>query len=490
MTSPIDTSETGVATELSTSPAVSSASFGPVSAKALVAWGLGAAAAFHVAYEFWPPVIFVFFFCLYRVGHATTRPQAMYSGWLLGLLIYGPQLAFFWTIFGFGAVALWLVLGTWLSVYIVLQRFALLKLGPRLGALAAPFLWTGVEYFRSELYYLRFSWLNAGYTFSPGPQSALMPWLGMYGTGFLLMLFAAQFPFLRAATRRHKLVWTLALLTTVAVGFLLDATARPRSGTSLPQLRVAGVQLEFPEEQTVIAELDKLLAQSPHTELFVLSEYSFTGPVPTRVKNWCAKNHKHLVAGGKDYLDASETQFRNTAYVIDPEGNEVFKQAKAVPIQFFKDGLPAAEQLIWNSPWGKLGLCVCYDLSYTRVTDELIRKGAQAIIVPTMDVEEWGERQHRLHARVAPIRAAEYGVPIFRLCSSGISQAVNRHGTVLATAPFPGQARTLEATLEIPPRGALPTDRWLVWPCIAVCGWLLLWHLLHSFPPAHRSKPS
>jgi hypothetical protein len=62
---------------------------------------------------------------------------------------------FFWNIFGFGALGLWLVLATWLSVYLVLQRFALLKLGPVLGAVAAPFLWTGVEYFRSELYYLR-----------------------------------------------------------------------------------------------------------------------------------------------------------------------------------------------------------------------------------------------------------------------------------------------------------------------------------------------
>ncbi len=26
-----------------------------------------------------------------------------------------------------------------------------------------PIIWTGLEYFRSELYYLKFSWLNIGY---------------------------------------------------------------------------------------------------------------------------------------------------------------------------------------------------------------------------------------------------------------------------------------------------------------------------------------
>ena len=45
-----------------------------------------------------------------------------------------------------------------------------------------------------------------------------------------------------------------------------------------------------------------------------------------------------------------------------------------------------------------------------------------------MDVADWGRHQHELHARVAPVRAAEYGIPIFRLASSGISQGVNRPG--------------------------------------------------------------
>ena len=81
------------------------------------------------------------------------------------------------------------------------------------------------------------------------------------------------------------------------------------------------------------------------------------------------------------------TNFYDTAFVVGTNGEVVFKQVKSVPIQFFKDGLPAKEQTVWNSPWGKIGFCVCYDLSYTRVTDELVRQGAQLLIVPTMDVE-------------------------------------------------------------------------------------------------------
>ncbi len=185
----------------------------------------------------------------------------------------------------------------------------------------------------------------------------------------------------------------------------------------------------------VLLNLDKLIKKYPQAQLLVLSEYTFQGPVPDTIKAWCQKNHRYLIAGGKD--PAPNSQYFNTAFVIAPTGEVVFKQAKSVPIQFFKDGLPATEQKLWASPWGKIGLCICYDLSYTRVTDELVRLGAQAIIVPTMDVLDWGRHQHELHARVAPTRAAEYGIPIFRLASSGISQSVNASRSSRSSPPLP-----------------------------------------------------
>jgi len=161
--------------------------------------------------------------------------------------------------------------------------------------------------------------------------------------------------------------------------------------------------------------------------------------------------------GGED--PATNGNYYNTAFVIGTDGEIVFKQAKSVPIQFFKDGLPAREQKLWDSPWGKIGICICYDLSYSRVTDRLIRLGAQAIIAPTMDVADWGRHEHELHARIAPIRAAEYGVPIFRVASSGISQLVNRNGDVQASAPFPGELATIPGVLEFRKPGTLPLDR-------------------------------
>ena len=164
--------------------------------------------------------------------------------------------------------------------------------------------------------------------------------------------------------------------------------------------------------------------------------------------------------------------------MVGPGGDIVFRQVKAVPIQFIKDGLPAPEQKLWDSPWGKIGICVCYDLSYTRVTDRLVKLGAEAIIVPTMDVVDWGRAQHEMHARVAPVRATEYGLPIFRVASSGISQLVDRSGRVKATAPCPGDGAMLAGTLEMRGVGRLPLDRWLVPFATGVAAAVIIWLLV------------
>ena len=441
----------------------------PLNPRAAAGWALGAVASFHLAYEvpFCAPFMLVFLLGALQLARATDARRALYLGWAVGLGVYAPQLFFFWSIFHQAAIVLWLILASWLAFYLLLQRFAWRRLGLVGGTLAAPWLWTGLEYFRSELYPLRFSWLNAGYL-SP----SLGRWTGMYGVGFVLMLLAALLSL--AWTRR---AWRPAAAAGVA-GTLLLCVFPPGPWTHArpPLLNVAGVQFEEGAEPVMLKALDDLYTKHPETSLFVLSEYAFPSAVPPEFRAWCARRQRWLLAGGKEFLDPAHAAYRNAAFVVGPDGGVAFTQAKSRPIQFFDDGLPAAGQAVWNSPWGKIGVCICYDLSYTRVTDALIRQGARAIIVPTMDVQEWGARQHALHARVAPARAAEYGVPIFRLCSSGISQAVSSEGGVQASAPFPGQGRTMTAALALPVGGGhVPFDRVIVWPCMACAALLIGW---------------
>jgi apolipoprotein N-acyltransferase len=94
--------------------------------------------------------------------------------------------------------------------------------------------------------------------------------------------------------------------------------------------------------------------------------------------------------------------------------------------------------------------------------DDFVRQGATGLIIPTMDVIKWGayERQ-MLHGRLAPVRSAEYGIPIFGVWSSGESQLVNSAGQIVATAGYPGQGEMIAGPLDLRETGRVPPDRWL-----------------------------
>lgn len=382
-----------------------------------------------------------------------SRPALAFNyGLVLGFCIYAYQLFFFWNIFGITAFSLWLVLAFYHGIFLwaasqVFQRFK-----GRKPLLFVPLLWMGLEFFRSELYLLRFSWITPGLAFASSPGNDLAHLLGTYGVGFLIFFLAALSTY--TAGRQRLLVISLG----VALLGALQQVELPRKQINPRGLHLAGMQLEFPVHLEVPQYLDRLIAAYPRSDLLVLSEYTFDGPVPKQVLRWCDKNDRYLIVGGKDELP--DGKFYNTAFVIDPRGEIIFKQVKSVPIQFFKDGLPAPARKVWDSPWGKLGICICYDLSYTKVVDDFVRQGAEAIIVPTMDVSDWGEGQHELHARIAPIRSAEYGLPIFRISSSGISQAVGPDGKLLASGSFPGQEEMIATELRLAGPGRLPLDRY------------------------------
>ncbi|MGP8202229.1 MAG: nitrilase-related carbon-nitrogen hydrolase [Limisphaerales bacterium] len=422
-------------------------------------------------------LIVAFLYCLFRLADVSTSRRAFYIGLGIGLAIYAPQLSFFWTIFQAGAISLWLILSIWLGFFLLLGRGCRERFGLVGWACAAPFVWTGLEYSRSELYYLRFSWLGAGYAFSDTSSLPYLACYGVYGIGFMLMTMAAILGIDRT------LGWSGKIVAGVVVVLLLSYPALVPEPQNIAQrsLRVTGVQLEFPSQPEAVLGLDQAIRKFPETDLLVLSEYTFNGPIPEIIKKWCRNHKKYLVVGGEELLSGS--QYYNTAFVIGPKGEIVFQKVKCVPVQFMKDGLPAPNQTLWNSPWGKLGFAICYDASYTRVTDELIRQGAQGLIFPTMDTRDWGGHQHQLHARIAPMRAAEYAVPVFRLCSSGISQYAGPTGQVLASAPFPGQGAIMSVPMKLADHGRMPPDRWLaplsVGITVALSAWLAIDCVLH-----------
>ena len=426
-------------------------------------WLVLAVACFHAAYasiKIPAAGLFIFGYAYFLV-RLTDQPnvrRAFYFGLTTGFLCAAPQLFFFWTIFGPAAIVLWIVFAFWIGLFTAIVCGGIRRWGKTHAPALIPIIWVGLEYFRSELYYLKFSWLNIGYALPPS-----LNFIGMYGVGFVVVFLTSFFLHRSLLSKKTVRAINVVIIVLIFCSMLLPAYSGPPKLT----IKIVGIQMEFPPQNAIPKMLNQALAKNTNAQIFVLSEYTLDGAVPDSLKNWCRTNSRFLVVGGKDFV--TNHVYYNTAFVVGTNGEIVFKQAKSVPIQFFDDGLPAPEQKVWNSPWGKIGICICYDLSYTRVTDRLVEQGAQLLIVPTMDVVDWGRHEHELHSRVAPVRAAEYGIPIFRVASSGISQAVSG-GYVIAQTSFGTSGEILSAQLRLPMHGALPLDRFLAPVCTGVTG--------------------
>ncbi|MFO1459882.1 MAG: nitrilase-related carbon-nitrogen hydrolase [Verrucomicrobiota bacterium] len=457
---------------------------------------------FQVAFTvegLWPLVI-GYLGVLFALRRLSSHRWSFYLGLLAGLGVFVPQTLFLWRIFSVAAIPLWIILALFHAAFVLVLGRVEERWGSRIALWVAPIVWCGIEYFRSEVWWLRFSWFTAGSCLPPGARGLLAP-LGVYGFGTVGMAVGATLCRMveSGAVRRSGAAWMFlsGILVLGAAGWIRPDWRQggPPSGEEVP---VAGIQLEFPGVPEVRVALDGLARTHPDAQLAMLSEYTFDGEIPAPVTAWCRRHGKWLVAGGREPLPESDAARRswwdwipgletlsagggstdryfNTAFVIGPGGTVVHRRAKSRPIQFFRDGEPAREQRVWDSPWGRLGILICYDASYRRVTDPLVRQGAQALLLPTMDLEAWGEHQHRLNARMARIRAAELGIPILRVASSGISQILEGNGTERATAPFPGPGRVIAGSLPMnaSPR-SLPIDSWLAPGCTWASGGLIL----------------
>ncbi len=468
-------------------PATVKAGEGPLATRAVLVWAGTAVAAFHVAFlaPVLSPVMVVFFYALVQVSFARTRRIAFYTALVVGIACYAPHLTFFWGIFGGVAISFWTILAIWIAFFVLLAR-QLRRAVPRIAwIILLPVLWTGFEYFRCEWNPLRFTWLTPGFASGPG---WLVHIFGVYGAGTVLMAGAAAAVYMQARRERWA---AFAVLWCVCLGLFLwnpsYAQARILGGPRAAQGPLfVGVQLEDPSLPQVLDALDSAVSVHPDADLIVLGEYSLYTPPPSQVLDWAQAHKRYVVLGGMQPVSGwpvNGNRFGDTAYVIDPAGQVVFSQGKCVPVQFFHDGQPAKEQRVWDSPWGKIGICICYDLSYRRVTDALIRQGAQMLIVPSMDAQQWGDQEHELAAMVAPVRAAEYGIPIFRVCTSGISPVVLARGAVIATAPFPGQGSIIAEHIEFTAQGAarIPRDQYFAPAAAVVTAGVVLGLLIRSW---------
>jgi deaminated glutathione amidase len=188
-------------------------------------------------------------------------------------------------------------------------------------------------------------------------------------------------------------------------------------------------------------------------EMVTLSEEPHDGPLQGFLSQM-AKRYGLWVVGGTIPLRASKGgKVRAACLVFDASGKQVARYDK---IHLFDVHLmetderyveshtiePGTEPVVIDSPFGRLGVAVCYDLRFPELFRQLLNKGAEVFVVPSAFTAMTGKAHWETLVRARAIEnlafvvaAAQGGYHVNGRETHGHSMIVDPWGTVLAQVP-------------------------------------------------------
>ena len=147
---------------------------------------------------------------------------------------------------------------------------------------------------------------------------------------------------------------------------------------------------------------------------------------------------------GEQAAAAGETRLANRSFVIDPDGKIVARYDK---IHMFDIDLPDGESyresnayrpgggtVVVETPWGRLGMSVCYDVRFPNLYRSLAQAGADFLTVPSVFTVPTGSAHWHVLLRA---RAIENGCFVFAPAQWGEHTAGRRsYGHSLIVDPW------------------------------------------------------
>lgn len=401
-----------------------------------------------LAYFALAPLLFVLF-------KEISPRNALNIGFLWGFIFYLGTFHWFHIIFGVQGLILIAIISLFPAIFACLTAYTRKKLGIFHAAVWAPVFWTGIEYFRSELWPLKFSWMAMGYSqhqYLRVIQFADI--FGVYGISFYLvsvnslLAFFLHF-FLKKQGNDAPSTKNLIILTTYIAALTTAVTiyggmCLKRNYSEKSTIDVLGVQSERNPDWLLNETKMGIDNNSTTLDLIVWPEYSVplyldeSEKLVSKIRGMANKNNIFILFGGKerDSTHGNHLNFRNTAFLVSPDGRITGRAVKMNPIQFFNDGEPGRDFAVLRMDRAKPGIGICYDMDYTYVSRNLSFRGADILIFPTLDVSSWGRVQHIQHAAMTQFRAIENRRYLIRVAASGISQIVDEHGRIRNSYPM------------------------------------------------------
>jgi len=206
--------------------------------------------------------------------------------------------------------------------------------------------------------------------------------------------------------------------------------------------RAAGADfITTPENLTMMehrseATRAKAMAEASHSALKTLSELAaeleawlLIGSLGIRVGGDRVANRSYLVAPNGTIAGRYD---KIHMFDVDLANGEVYRESESFQ--------PGAQAVLVETPWGSLGLTVCYDVRFAHLYRSLAQAGASFITVPAAFTKVTGEAHWHVLLRA---RAIETGCYIFAPAQCGT---------------HPGQRSTFGHALVVDPWGVVLAD--------------------------------
>jgi len=337
------------------------------------------------------------------------------------------------------------------------------------GLCLFPFLWVGMEYFRS-LFEIAFPWSNLSYT-----QGSYLPFLqvcsiiGDLGISFIVV--SVNLLLWQAWSRRRAvpaLAAGLLVVLPTLYGVLVLSRA-PESGRGPVRIALLQGDLSISEKweaesrdlNFAIYDSLTLSAAADSTErrpdlivwpetaapAYLLGEYQYL----QGIRRTAMAAEVPLVVGTLDYkrLGRDSLFYYNAAIQFDPNGSyrRPYHKSKLVP---FAESVPYREYIPWlanlslgwsdfepgdslpvyRNEFGNYGMLICYEVIFPELVNTYIRRGADFLVNITNDTWYGRSSGPYQHAGMAVFRAIENRVHIVRAANSGFSYFVDGYGRI------------------------------------------------------------
>jgi apolipoprotein N-acyltransferase len=338
---------------------------------------------------------------------------------------------------------------------------------------------------------------------------------GIWGVSFLLSFVNAALA--DAALRRKLATLPLAVaLTLLSACWAGGAFLEKRAGfmaaeVGTPRLRVAAIQdysgIEAPAadpdapvptgDQPESAVLMRQAAEQG-AQLIVGTEnafgYTFVPNDPRSEMNRLAKETGRWLVVGQE-MNGDPKPF-NCASLVSSNGETVGTHHKIALFLGERQNMqPGDHASAWATPYGKVGLLICFDSCYPAVTRQAVRAGAQIIAMPNYDPPTPHAVLHHLHAALTPFRAVENRVAFIRADPNGRSQIINPWGHIIAETPLYRAQSLVAEVLLGDGAGTLFTrfGDWFAYGCVLIVvamTWIALAPAKRVAHAGARSRPT